>query len=495
MSPRHGWLLCVLLACLAVTGCTRGPDAAGLQSDVQARLDALFGDPRLQVESLRRQGSSPLPAAPDGTPRVIVYFNARLTFTGAYDPSDWQGLSPELIATALGATSAGVIGLGTGGPAAAGSTLRAYGSLVYQRREGVWTPASLPAVATGADRAGGADASEPVELIDRLARIVNTTPGLHRADERVVAEELDRALQNITLRLDRGQQGLVVATGPAGGEYARFVESLRPRTADWAVRAVHTDGSVANAVLVDAGEARFGIVQSDVAAAAVTGSGSFEGSGPLGRLRAVAALFPEPLHVVVRVDAPIASVADLAGRRVALGQRESGTRPLAQAVLRAYGLAADGYVAVDVASPGEALQMLADGRVDAVIEVVSAPWQQLGQVAASEPLRLLPLSPEAIGALDGTVPGLLHLAIAARTYPGQEAAVQTVGATALLLANSDVPDAAVHRVLEFLFESEVAAARGVAAARLSRERARLGVTLPLHDGAARFFAESAVVQP
>jgi TRAP transporter TAXI family solute receptor len=480
----------VLLTCLAAAGCTRGPDAAGLERDVQTRLDTLFGGPLLQVETLRRQGSSPLPAAPDGTAQLVVYFNARLAFTGAYDPSDWQGLSPELIATALGATSEGVIGLGTG-PVAAGSRLRAYGSLVYQRRDGDWVPTALPRTAVGPVRAGAIDATEPVELIERLARIVNTTPGLHGADERVVAEELDRALQNITLRLDRGQQGLVVATGPAGGEYARFVESLRPRAADWAVRAVNTDGSVANAVLIDSGEARFGIVQSDVAAAAVTGTGSFEGSGPLGRLRAVAALFPEPLHVVVRADDASASVADLAGRRIALGQRESGTRPLAQELLRAYGVAAGGYVPVDAASPGEALRMLADGRVDAVIEVVSAPWQQLAQAAAATPLRLLPLSPGAIDTLDGTLPGLLALAIPARTYPGQDAPVPTVGATALLVAGSDVPEASVAKVLEFLFESEVAADRGVVAARLSRERARLGVTLPLHEGAASFLERPA----
>ncbi len=63
------------------------------------------------------------------------------------------------------------------------------------------------------------------DLIERLAGIVNTTPGLHDADDAIVAEELDQALQNIKLRLNRGQQGLVVATGPAGGEYARFIES------------------------------------------------------------------------------------------------------------------------------------------------------------------------------------------------------------------------------------------------------------------------------
>ena len=55
-------------------------------------------------------------------------------------------------------------------------------------------------------------------------------------------------------------------------------------------------------------------MQSDVAAAAVAGEGMFSGAGPLDHLRAVASLFPEPVHVVVRADSGIETVADLAGK-------------------------------------------------------------------------------------------------------------------------------------------------------------------------------------
>jgi TRAP-type uncharacterized transport system substrate-binding protein len=80
------------------------------------------------------------------------------------------------------------------------------------------------------------------------------------------------------------------------------------------------------------------------------------------------------------------------------------------------------------------------------------------------------------------------LAIPARTYAWQEGAVDTLAATALLVASDSVPDASVEQVLEFLFTSALATDRGVRAARLSRERALAGVTIPLHDGAAGYFA-------
>ena len=492
---RGVWL--PLLA-MMLAGCARGPDTAGLQQDVQHQLDTLFGDRVLEVTSLKRQGSAPL-AGSTGGRQAIVYYNAVLTFTAPYDPSDWTTLSPERIADALGATDEGVIGLGAG-RIDAGTRLRTYGSLVYRRSGGGWQASLLPPPAAIPAPAAASTGSPPLpsnDLIERLARVVNTTPGLRAADDAIVAEELDHALQNIKLRVNRGDAGLVIATGPAGGEYARFVDALRPRGIDWAVTQANTAGSVTNALMVDAGEARFALVQSDVAAAAVTGQGAFASAGPLRHLRAVAALFPEPVHVVVRRDAGIAEFSGLAGRRIAIGSRGSGTRHTALQVLRAHGLDPDGFVAVDARDPEEALSLLVAGRIDAVIEVVSAPWRKLDAVAATTELALLPLSAEAMAALGQSMPGLVPLAIPDHSYSWQDGAVPTLAATALLVASDDVPAASVRRTLEFLFQDGIALDRGVTASRLSKERALTGITIPLHDGAVEYFgvSRSAAVTP
>lgn len=474
------------LVLLALAGCTRGPDQAGLRADVQQQLDTLFGSRMLAVHSIRRQGSAPLAAASDGAAQAIVYYNAVLEFTAPYDPSDWSGLSPELIASALGATDEGVIGLAAG-RIGQGTRLKAYGSMVYRRVGEAWQPVALPP-AMVQPATGAAGAPRSTELIERLAGIVNTTPGLHEADDAIVAQELNQALQNIRLRLNRGdQEQLIVASGPAGGEYVRFIESLRPRDMKWAVTQATTAGSVENALLLDAGEARFGIVQSDVAAAAVTGRAAFGAHGPLRHLRAVTALFPEPVHVVVRSDDGPTDLAGLRGKRIALGSRGSGTRETAIFVLRAHGLLPGDYVAVEASSPDEALQLLTGGRIDAVIEVVSAPWTQLSAAATVTPLTLLPLDGAAVAQLAENLPGLVPLAIPERTYAWQAGPVPTLAATALLVAHADVPDESVRRVLEFLYASEQVAARGASASRLSRSRALAGVTIPLHDGAADYF--------
>jgi TRAP transporter TAXI family solute receptor len=486
-------VLLFLLPALLAAGCARGPDQQGLERDVQARLDGLFGGQVLVLRELNRQGSAPYAAAADGASRAIVYYNATLEFAKSYDPSNWESLSPQLIASALGATDEGIVGLGSGAMQP-GAQLRAYGSIIYRRDGRDWRPAeaqvpsaALPAAGV-AERAPGSRADQ---LIRRLAEVVDTSPGLKQAKDEIVAEELDRALQNIALRLDTGKQGFAVATGPEGGEYARFVASLDTRFGSHEgpgkIRAAYTVGSVANAFMVDRGEARLGLVQSDVAADAVTGDGLFAVAGPLRKLRAVAALFPEPVHVVVRADSDLRSMGDLAGRRIVLGNVGSGTRHTALRVLAAHGLQAKSYTEVQFVDAGQALGQLADGSVDAVIEVISAPWGQLSQVAPPGSLRLLSLDPLAITTIEETVHGIVHLDIPARTYPGQDEPVHTVAATALLVANSDIPDAIVASVLETMFAASATGGAGVSAARLSPANARVGVTIPLHDGAAGYF--------
>jgi TRAP transporter TAXI family solute receptor len=210
----------------------------------------------------------------------------------------------------------------------------------------------------------------------------------------------------------------------------------------------------------------------------------------MSHLRAAASLFPEPVHIIVRADSDIGDVADLAGRRVALGSPQSGSRHTALRLLASAGVDPAGLLRVEYGDPAEALGRLAAGELDAVIEVTSAPWQQLQETLRTTPLRLVGLDPEQAARIGAELPGLVPLSIPARTYAGQAAAVQTVAATALLVAHSDVADATVEAVLEYLYAA-AADRGGVLAARLSKERARTGITIPMHAGAQRFFARAA----
>jgi TRAP transporter TAXI family solute receptor len=487
----------VLLLLMLLAACTRGPKEDALAVDVQARLDAVFGQPLVEIATLNRQGSAPYHPADDGARQVIVYYNAVLRFVDDYDPSDWETLSPALIAAALGATDRGIFGLGPSlhGP---GSEFRAHGSLVYRETDDGWVPSDdrlhgdehVPVSdGTAAKVASGTSGAD--ELVQHLAKLVMQSPEGRGADREIITEEIDRAVRNINLRLQREHEGVAIAAGPQGGEYWRFLTSVTRNLPDASgIRVVATEGSVANAFLIESHQARAGVIQSDVAAAAVTGQGVFLEAGPLGHLRAVASLFPEPVHIIVRADSDIDSVADLAGRRLTLGSPQSGSRHTALRLLANTGIDVDALVRVVYHSPEEALAGLAAGEIDAVIEVASAPWQQLQSALRTTPLRLVGLTPAQAAKLGRQLPGLFPLSIPARTYAGQDAAVQTVAATALLVAHSEVADATVAAILELFFATRPDQG-GVLAARISKERARSGITIPVHEGARRFFKRSA----
>ena len=477
---------------LLLAACTRGPGEAGLQQDVQARVDALFGRQVLRIEAFRRQGSAPYRASGDGARQVIVYYNAIFGLSEAYDPSDWQGLGPTMIANAIGASDEGITGLKSGRNEP-GTRLRAHGSIVYRDAGDGWRPADVvaPRPAAAAGPAGTGPGSEAEELVRSISVLLQQGPARRGTDEKIIAEELNHALAAIRLRMNKDGKRVVIAAGPAGGEYSRFLASVIGRVReDSPITIAETAGSVENAMLIDRNEARAGLVQSDVAAAAITGYGIFSGTGPLGHLRAVASLFPEPVHIVVRADSRIARVQDLAGRRVALGRVASGTRQTAIGVLAAAGIGIDRVVGLEEPSPQAALDGLVAGRIDAVIEVVSAPWRQLEIEMHASRLRLLPLDQETIARAVAEVHGLLPLDIPGRTYPGLVASVPTVAATALLVARDDVPDVVVSNTLELLYASAASGDAGVQATRLSKERATSGITIPMHPAAERYFGKT-----
>lgn len=490
-------ILALVLAAVAVAACTRGPDGQRLQQDLQARVDGLFGRQVLALESFRRQGSAPYRAAGDGARQVIVYYNGVFRFTEVYDPSDWEGLSPTMIASALGAADEGVTGL-RAGPNDPGGRLQVFGSIVYRMSGKDWQVADVIAPRPAAPAAAQASVpkSRADELVRRLAEIVQRAPARRGRDDEIIAEELGRALDNIRLRTGEGGAVMPVAAGPEGGEYWRFLTSVASRIGGPAGMTVApTAGSVENAFLVDRGEVRLGLVQSDVAAVAVSGEGMFSGAGPLGHLRAVASLFPEPVHVVVRGDSGIETLPDLAGHRVALGAVASGTRQTAVRLLDAAGVGVQQLQEVDAPSPQAALDLLVKGEIDAVVEVVSTPWRQLEIAMQAVPLELLPLDLQTRVRLATEVPGLFPLSIPARTYNGQEGAVPTVAATALLVTRDDVPEEALTSALDSFYAAAASGGAGLQATRLSKSRALDGITIPMHPAAAKFFSRAEAQRP
>lgn len=499
--------LLVLVACaLVAAGCARQPDDATIATALQAELDAALGGRVLQVESLRRAGSASAESATAGDIARLVYFNARLRLARDYDFSRWESHSVGTLGNLLGAGPKGIEGVKPDGNRA-GDELTVYGTLGFERRGNDWVVIAtsrepgrsaedltrglgpIPGAPRGRGREDATPPSPAEVALERMRALAATQPTAAVSAtqrDRIVAEELERAYVAAHQRLERAQRETTLAGGPAGGAYAVVTLALaeRARAAGQALAVSTSEGSVGNIRELATGQAQFALVQNDTAVAAYLGRGRFSGS-PQSALRAVASLFPEPVHLVAAARSGIRSVEDLRGKRVAIGPEDSGTRPNALAILASAGVAVE---SLSVASPlpvADAAAALAAGELDALFATAHAPAATITQLATRTRLAWIPIPASATPREVGLIPFVLP----PRTYPGQTEAVPTVAATALLITNADVPQAAVEEMLRLLFDApDPRRAQSAPLAQINRRSAREGVTIPWSPAAEAFLA-------
>ena len=159
-------------------------------------------------------------------------------------------------------------------------------------------------------------------------------------------------------------------------------------------------------------------------------------------MRVVFPLYNEEVHVLARRD--IASLTDLAGRKVATGEADSGTKVTADLILDLAQVEPAERLAL---APDAALEALLAGEIDALFYVVGAP-AALFDTERIDPaaFHLVPLTgPELTAAYTPAE-------IAAGTYPFVNEAVPVVAVRAVLvtfdfdpageqLSGGELPDA------------------------------------------------------
>jgi TRAP transporter TAXI family solute receptor len=484
MHRRLGFLLGLLVL---LAGCSSGgPDEQALRRDVQERVAQAVPGQLLVLEDLERRGSQRDLKAPAGETRSIVYYDARFRVQKNVDFGAWDAPGMAGLVSALGSGPKGMSGVESGGNEA-GDIVEAHGTALYKREGNRWVavagagfrPTVAPSYATNA-------ATGPAAILEAIRQVVDSASReASPAQMAVIEEELNSAHAAIRSRLARVNQGYAIAAGPEHGQYLRFARALAepggPRTT-----VLVTSGGEENLELLRNGKVQVALAQADSALAAYEGIGAFKARGPAPELRAIGSLYPEPMHVIVRADSDLASVANLRGRAVAVGQPGSASRTTVLRVLEEHGLTARDVKARELAL-GDALVALARREVDAVLQVIGIPADSVRAAMTDVPMKLLPLSASAITKLSEDRTGLLDYAIPAGSYPNQAADVRTVATTAVLLVGTELSAAEVGTLTSFVYrKGRDFAARGSAQGlQVSAATARQGLTLPLHSAAER----------
>ncbi len=260
--------------------------------------------------------------------------------------------------------------------------------------------------------------------------------------------------------------------------------------------AVASNGSVGNVNSINGGTLEAGFSQSDVAYWAQTGTGLWEGQPAVEKLRLIATLYPESVHLVARKDAGIASVADLKGKKVSLDEPGSGTLVDAKIILEAFGLS-EADITPEYLKPDQAADRMRDGAMDAFFFVGGYPAGAIAELASQHDVVIVPISGPEVDKLRETYSFFATDTVPAGTYDGQEADVATVSVGAQLVTSADASEELIYGITQALFNetTQKLFAAGHAKGKLiTLDNAVLGAGIPFHPGAEKFYKEAGKLQ-
>ncbi|WP_107660409.1 TAXI family TRAP transporter solute-binding subunit [Nocardia suismassiliense] len=280
---------------------------------------------------------------------------------------------------------------------------------------------------------------------------------------------------------------LGIATGNATGVYSAlgnaYADQITLATGGKVTAtAAETMASVQNIQQLVAGKYQVAFAQTDTAADAVLGIGTFDGAKQ--PVQALARLYPSYAAVVVRADSGITSVSELRGKRVSTGSPKSGTEMLARRQLRAAGLNPDSDIAVHRLDLTKAVAGMKDGSLDALFFTGGLPTPGLVELFSSggDRFRFLDTS-DLLAGMRILSPVYELGAIPAAVY-GLPEDVPSIVVPNVLLVRDNL-DADVACVLtKALFDRKAQLEQANSAAKgIVRDHARETNPVPLHRGA------------
>lgn len=287
-----------------------------------------------------------------------------------------------------------------------------------------------------------------------------------------------------------------IATGGTGGTYYPLGGMLAQLISNKAelegiklsATAESGNASVANTKLLARGEIESAFAAADILDAAYKGAGQFDGA-PVKNIRAIGALYPETVQLVVRADSGINSFADLAGKTISSGSPGSGQWQLLGDLLEAHGMSRDD-ISEDLSSFSQSVDKIKDGNLDASLITAGAPTSSVIDLANGHAIKIVPLNGPAIAKLQEVQPYYVSAILPAGAYKGVDTDVETLAVRAIWATHADVSDDIIYAVTKALYENtETLGKVHPKGKEISVETALESVSIPVHPGAQRYYDE------
>jgi len=277
---------------------------------------------------------------------------------------------------------------------------------------------------------------------------------------------------------------LVLGTATPGGgfpiygdAFAAMVNAQEPKLR---IEPRNTKGSTENVALLEANQVDLALVLGEIASAAL--------AKPDTGLRIITAMYASPGVLLVRGDSPYRTLADLRGKPVVLGAAASGITQLGRTVFNSLDIEIQPIVLEKVAD-GPA--MFTDGRAEAIWGA-GVGWPAFIALAKSGGRFIGPTDAEVETILKKNAT-LQRVTLPAKSYPGQDIAVPSVGSWSYVLAKPALPEAAAYLLARAIHRAESPLAARLEQARETTMANTINAAPRpelIHPGVRRYLAEA-----
>lgn len=296
-----------------------------------------------------------------------------------------------------------------------------------------------------------------------------------------------RAAQQYVNVLTGGTSGVYYPLGVALSQlYGKALPEVK-------VTVQATKASAENLNLLQAGRGEIGFTLGDSLSDAWKGEAEAGFKTPLKKLRGVAAIYPNYIQIVASADSGIKTLADLKGKRLAVGAPKSGTELNARAVLRGAGLSYKDLSKVEYLPFGESVELIKNRQLDATLISAGLGVAALRDLATSVKIVIVSVPADVIAKIGD--PAYQAGIIPANTYESQDKDVATVAIQNFLVTHEGVSADVVYAMTKAMWENlDHLTAAHAAAKAMKRDNAAKGMPVPMHPGAEKYYREIGLIK-
>jgi TRAP transporter TAXI family solute receptor len=290
---------------------------------------------------------------------------------------------------------------------------------------------------------------------------------------------------------------ITVATGPTSGLYfpigGAFSNVIKNKLG-YRSSAQSTGASVENINLIKEAKADMAITMADAIAQAYEGTGAFEGKEPMKNLRAMMGLYPNYVQIVTTDKTGITKFEDLKGKRVGIGAPNSGVELNARMMYEAHGMTYEDST-VDYLNYGEAIDQMKNGLIDAAFVTSGIPNATVMELGVTNKIVIVPVEGEGAERLIEKYPFFVKEVIPKETY-NTDTDANTVTVRNIMIVREDLPEEVVYDLTKGIYENigDIKASHNTAEKHISLENSQIGVNIPFHPGAEKYFREMGIIQ-